>query len=133
MSQLLHKCTTKATTLEGDGLRCSFDWGVSRRGGSLEVLDDALKCGNWRIPYDTIDESVLLSMRQMLIPCYILRVAVGGTVYEFGLKSSSYWKGELPFPVVRERMRRPFSSWSVFAVYGVLLAYFIYVAWKRFW
>ena len=121
---------TKLTTAEGDDIRRSFNWVVSRR-GTLKVFDDALECGNFRIPYDTIDEAVLFSTRQMMIPAYVLRVASAGTLYQFGLNPSSYWKGELPFPVARENVRLQYSWFSITAR-TALVAYAVYFVWKHF-
>jgi hypothetical protein len=128
MSELLHKCMTKATTAEGTDIRRSFNWVVSRR-AYLKVCDDALECGDWRIAYDTIDEAVLFSTRTMLIPCYVLRVSADGTLYQFGLNPGSFWKGDLPFPVTREKMRLQYSWFSI-AVRIAFVGYMISLAWQ---
>jgi hypothetical protein len=60
-----------------------------------------LECGDWRIPYDAIDEAVLFSTKQMFIPCYVPRAAAGGRIYQFGLNPGLFWRGDLPFPVIR--------------------------------
>ena len=87
---LLHKCMTKATTAEGNALRHSENWLVSRR-ATLQVWSDRLVCGDWIIPYSIIVEAVLVSTRQMLIPCYILRVRTADRTYQFGLNPGRYW------------------------------------------
>jgi len=120
---------TKATAAEGENLRHSFNWVVSRR-GTLQVLSDALECGDWRIPYDSISEAVLFSTRQMFIPCYVLRVAANGTIYQFGLNPGSFWKGDLPFPVKREKLRLKFSWFSI-VVRVILLASIVYWLWTH--
>ena len=112
VSELLHKCMTKVTTAEGKDIRRCFNWVVSRR-AYLKVCDDALECSDWRITYDTIDEAVLFSTRTMFIPCYVLRVSAGGTLYQFGLNAGSFWKGDLPFAVHRERARLGYSYYSI--------------------
>ena len=129
MGELIHKCMTKATTAEGGDIRHSFNWVVSRR-GTLRVLSDALECGHWRIPYDSIDEAVLFSTRQMFIPCYVLRVSVDGTLYQFGLNPGSFWKGELPFPVQRETLRLKYSWFSII-VRTIAIAAIAYWIWQR--
>ncbi|MEM9906117.1 MAG: hypothetical protein AAF921_13950 [Cyanobacteria bacterium P01_D01_bin.44] len=58
MSKLLHRYMTKATIAEGDHIRRSFNWVMSRR-GLLKVYDDRLACGDWDIPYADIEEAVL--------------------------------------------------------------------------
>jgi hypothetical protein len=132
MAQVLHTCMTKATTAEGEDIRHSLNWVVSRR-GTLRVTSDALECGNWRIAYDDIDEAVLFRTRQAFIPCYVLRVRSHGRIYQFGLNPGSYWKGDLPFPVQRENARLGFSWFSVVVrvfLIGVLL-YFVYLRFGR--
>jgi hypothetical protein len=57
---------TKATTAEGDDIRYSHNWVVSRR-GILRVTTEGWECGNWYISYSDIQETVLFSTRQMFI------------------------------------------------------------------
>lgn len=130
MSNLLHRCMTKATTAEGDDIRHSLNWVVSRR-GSLRVMDDALECGNWRIPYDKIDEAVLFNTRaNFVIPCYVLRVKTEGKIYQFGLNPGKYWRGELPFSARREKLPLQFSWFSI-TVRVFLLISIGYLLWQR--
>ncbi len=127
----LHKCRTKATTAEGDNVRHSLSWVFSRR-AILQVWPDRLVCGDWAIPYSEIEEAVLFETRaNFIIPCYVLRVKVGFSIYQFGLNPSSFWKGELPFAVTRESMRAQFSPFSV-GVRVALIGYVIYLIWMRF-
>ena len=120
---------TKATTAEGDGVRRSVHWALSRR-GILEVRPGALACGDWLIPYGEIEEAVLYSVRQMLIPGYVLVVKSRGILYQFGLNWGPFWSRELPFPVRRERARLRYSWYSV-AVRVGLVALFGYWLWRR--
>lgn len=129
MADVLHTCMTKATTAEGDDIRHSFNWVVSRR-ASLTITSEALICGDWRIPYDTIDEAVLFQTRQWFIPCYVLRVKVKERIYQFGLNPNRFWKGELPFAVTRERMRLKHSTYSI-AVRIAFVAALVYWLWTR--
>jgi len=124
---MLHSCMTKATTAEGDDIRHSQNWLTSRR-GKLNVMSDSLVCGDWRIPYNEIDEAVLFRTSQMFIPCYVLRVKSNGVVYQFGLNPGRFWKGDLPFPVRREKVRFRFSPFSIVGriVLVLTLAYWIW-------
>lgn len=126
MSQLLHRCMTKATTAEGEDIRRSLNWVISRR-GILKVYDDRLECGNWIIPYGEMDEAVLFRVRQMFIPGYVLRVKTQGKVYQFGLNPGRYWGGELPFDVARESGR---YSWFSIAVRVVAIGFLAYLIWS---
>ncbi len=127
MAEVLHSCMTKATTSEGDDVRRSINWAVARR-GLLQVRPDALACGDWVIPYSEIDEAILYSVRQMLIPGYVLLVRSRGVVYQFGLNWGRFWMRDLPFPVRRERARLGYSWYSIavrVALFG-LLAYWLW-------
>ena len=127
---LLHKCLTKATTAEGDAARYSHNWAFSRR-AMLQVWSDRLVCGDWTIPYATISEAVLLTVRQMFRPCHILRVRTVERTYQFGLRATDYWAGELPFQVSREKGRLGYSAFSI-AVRLVIVGYLLYHLWERF-
>jgi hypothetical protein len=112
VTKVLHRCTTKATTAEGDGIRHSFNWAVSRR-GILEVRPDALASDDWVIPYSEIDEAILYSVRQMFIPGYVLLVRSRGATYQFGLNWGRFWSRDLPFPARREWARIGYSWYSI--------------------
>lgn len=131
MSKLLYKCMTKATTAEGDQIRHSLSWAVSRR-GSLKVYSDRLECGDWVIPNSEIQKAVLTSVRSTLfLPGYILRVETKEKSYQFGLNGGRFWKSELPFLVVRESGSLGFSGFSV-AIRIILVATLIYLLWRKF-
>jgi hypothetical protein len=88
---------------------------------------------NWRIPYEQIREAVLFSFRSSyLLPGYILKVDTGAAIYQFGLNGwGRFWKGELPFPVRRERGKLGASPFSI-AIGVVAIAYLAYWVWQRF-
>ena len=129
MDKPIHRCLTKATTAEGDQIRHSLSWVVSRR-AILKVMPDALVCGAWNIPYQDIDEAVLFSVWGMLVPGFVLRVKSRGRIYQFGLNWSPFWRRELPFPVRREKGK---LKWSVFSILVRLVAagYLLYLAWRH--
>lgn len=129
MTKPLHRCMTKATTAEGDGVRHSFNWAVSRR-GILEVGADSLASGDWVIPYSEIDEAILYSVRQMFIPGDILLVKSRSVTYQFGLNWGPFWTRDLPFPVRRESARIGYSWYSI-AVRVALLGLLAYWLWRR--
>ena len=127
MAEVIYSCMTKATTTEGDDIRRSANWLVSRR-ARLKVISDSLMCGDWTIAYDEIDEAVLFRTSQMFIPCYVLRVRANGAIYQFGLNPGRFWKGELPFPVRRESMKVAYSPFSIVVrlVFFAGLAYWLW-------
>jgi len=123
----LYRCMTKAVDAEGDQLRYSPAWVTARR-GILKVYPDRLACGDWTIPFAEIRESVLSSFRSTFgIPGYVLRVDTGAKTYHFGLNGNRFWKGELPFPVRRERTKLAYSVFSIVArcILVALLIYYL--------
>lgn len=129
MAELLRRCMTKATTAEGDDVRHSLNWVLSRR-GTLKIYTDRMECGDWVIPYSDIDEAVLFRTRQLLIPGYVLRVKSRGVIYQFGLNPSRFWAGELPFPARREQVRLGYSWYSI-TIRIILVGSVVYWVWNR--
>ena len=112
MSRLIHRCMTKLNLRDGPSIQYSSGW-VSSKRGTLRVMGDALEFKDYRLPYAEIEEARLISTSQMFIPCYVLQVLVGGQTYQFGLNPGSFWKGELPFPVIREDRKMGYSWFSL--------------------
>ena len=110
--ELLHECVTKATTSEGQDIRRSLSWVVSRR-AQLQLTDEALVCGDWTIPYKEIDDALLFTTRTLLKRAYVLRVKTGQRVYQFGLNYRPFWESDLPFPVRREAGSLGYSWFSI--------------------
>lgn len=132
MPELLHKCMTKATTAEGDQRKYGANWITSRR-GTLNVFDDRLECGDWRINYDEIKEAVLYSFRSVFlrIPGYILTVETKDRTYHFGLNGwGQFWKGNLPFLARREQGKIGLSWFSIIAR-TILFGFIGYLLWQR--
>ena len=127
---LLHRCMTKATTAEGDDIRRSLNWVMARR-GILKVYDNHLELGSWHLSYSDFDEAILFSIRQTLIPGYVLKIKTQGTIYQFGLNYNRFWKKELPFAVERRAMKLKLS-WFSMTIRVVSLAGLGYLIWQFF-
>jgi len=131
MCNLLHKCMTKATTAQGEQRRYGPNWVMSRR-GALKVFDDHLECGDWRIDYSEITGAVLCSFRSFFlrIPSYILTVETENRTYHFGLNGwGPFWKGDLPFPVQREKGKLGFIWFSI-AIRLIIVGWIVYFVWR---
>lgn len=127
----VHQCLTKATTAEGDQMRYGPNWLFSRR-GMLKVFDDRLVCGDWSIPFSEISEATLYSYQSsFFIPGYVLKVQTAQKTYHFGLNGSAYWKGDLPFPVKREKSNLGYSPFSV-VVRVLAVVCLVYWLWSKF-
>jgi hypothetical protein len=117
---------TKATRAAGDQLRYGINWALARR-AKLKLFSDHLECGNWRVEYREIDSAVLYSIRtNLIIPGYVLKIQTPKQTYHFGLYRGRFWKGELPFPVVREKGKLRYSWLSLIPRF-FLLSYVIYL------
>jgi hypothetical protein len=121
---------TKGVIADGDQLRIGPKWITSRR-GLLKLYSDRLECGDWMIAYVDIREAVLSSFRSPIlrIPGYVLAVRTDRDTYHFGLNGWGFWNGELPFPVVRQRVRLKVSPFSIVAR-AVLIGYAVYFTWN---
>lgn len=112
MGEVIYSFKAKATDREGDQLRWSLNWGFARR-GELRFTDQSIECGDWIIPYESIDDAVLLAIPTRFFTAYNIRVKSRGKTYNFQLKSPSAggWKHdpfpveEAPFPIRREFAR----------------------------
>ncbi len=108
-SEVIYQCRTRATNREGDRLRFSLNWALARR-AELRLTTSALECGDWTIPYDRIDDAVLVAVPFGRDNAYNLRIEAMGTTYQFQLKSTSpwrfvldpFWLGPTPLALRRE-------------------------------
>jgi hypothetical protein len=126
VSELQFACQAKY--VEGDE-RSSSPLGRSRR-VRLRVYDDVLEFDGKRIAYESIDEAVLISIRQLFIPSFVLRIECAGRTVRFGVNSDAFWRGDLPLPVRRVRGRVRLNPLSKVLRVALLLA-LIWYAWKR--
>jgi hypothetical protein len=111
---------TKGVKGAAEEFEYGMSWVTARR-ASLKVFEDRLECGDWTIPYASVSQAVLFETRQMFIPCYILKVRTDSEAYQFGLNGNKFWRGELPFAVVRERGRLKYSVFSILARIALLV------------
>ncbi|MFT7461770.1 MAG: hypothetical protein ACI9EF_000104 [Pseudohongiellaceae bacterium] len=96
VSQLLF--ATGAKFSDGEAL------GRARR-VRLRIFDDGIEVDHRRIAYAEIEEVVLISIRQLFVRSFVLRVESAGKTLKFGVSSHSFWRGELPFAARRVRGR----------------------------
>jgi hypothetical protein len=109
MDQVIYRCKTKATDREGDLIRPSLNWAFARR-GELRLTDRAIECGDWTIPYEEVDDAVLLAIPTRFGIAYNLKIKSQGRTYQFQVSSNSglrtivdpFWFGETPLPLRKE-------------------------------
>jgi len=116
----IHRCMTKGVHGAADQFEYGLGWVTSRR-ATLKVFRDRLECGNWTIPFSSIEQAVLFETKQWFIPCYVLKVRTNDSTYQFGLNPGKFWSGELPFEVERQKGRLKYSAFSI-AIRVVLAA-----------
>lgn len=125
----LHTCMTKATTAEGDQMMHGPNWVVAKR-GRLKVFADRLECGEWIIRNEEITEATLYSVRSLFfIPGYVLKIMTEEKSYHFGLNWGSFWRGDLPFAVAREKGTIGYTKFSII-IRVVLLGLALYYLWQ---
>ncbi len=94
MRDVIYRCKTKATDREGDTFRLSRNWYLARY-YELRLTRRAIECGDWTIPYDEIDDAVLMAISPPYMLGYVLWVKSRGKNYQFRLFSTSPWWWEL--------------------------------------
>ncbi|MFA4828816.1 MAG: hypothetical protein WC855_10825 [Thermodesulfovibrionales bacterium] len=106
-----------------------MDWATSKR-CLLKIADDYIETANIKIPFSEIQSATLrIVPSAFFIPgCILSVVNTTGTVHHFGLRYSSYWKGDLPFMVERLSSHVPLL-WPRRILILAILFWFI---WKIF-
>lgn len=125
----IHRCMTKGVKGLAAQFECGLSWVTSRR-GTLKIFIDRLECGNWRIPFNAIEQAILFETKQWFIPCYVLKVRTADTTYQFGLNPGKFWGGDLPFQVERQKGKLKHSSYSI-VIRVVLVAGIIWYFYSR--
>ena len=115
--QVIHRCATKAIRGGGEHVLMSPRWITAKR-GTLEVSSGGLRCGKWHIAYDDMDKAILHSVPWLWLLGFVRVVHAHGTVYQFGLNPSSFWKGDFPFQARRAADRS--NYWFVVNIVRVL-------------
>lgn len=127
METPLHRCMAKGMQKENDELSRSFSW-VTAKKGVLELHSDSLGFRDWRIAYADIEDARLYSIWSIL-PGYVLQIKSNGRVYQFGLNAGKFWRGELPFPVEREKGAVKNTIYSEL-IRILIVAYVVYLIWS---
>ena len=98
--------------------------------GKLTVEDDCLRFKNLflkpiDLPYNGLQNALLLSTKIAFINCYILCVRHSDGDYAFSLLKNKFWEGDLPFPVIRKDAKtvtseliREFAKGTISGVVG---------------
>lgn len=120
---------TKATTRESGVPRRSANWVTSRRGW-FKVLHDRIECGDWRIPFHTVESAVLYTGRSLFMTVSVLELRAGGKTYQFGFNPWVRVEQALPLELERRNVRFGYSPFSV----AMRVLVIVYLAWLvLFW
>jgi len=120
---------TKATTRESGPPRRSASWITARRAW-LEVFANRVECGNWIIPFESVEGAVLYTGRQWFIPMSVLELRTSTATYQFGLNPWARPERHLPLEVERQEVRLGTSAFSLL-LRIVLVAYLAFLVWRR--
>jgi hypothetical protein len=130
MASPIYSAWTKAIRTDDCAPGYSASWVTAHRGW-LNVFPDRLECGDTVISAEAVRDAVLYEARQWFIPVYILAVTTAEGTWQFGLNPWAKIASHLPFAFRRERVRLRYSAFSI-AVRAALIAYIIYVLFRRF-
>ena len=123
----LYRCLTKGVQGASEEFEYGLSWVTARR-GKLEVFSDRIECGDWRIPNEEIEDAVLFKTRPAFRTCYILKIRTADESYQFGLNGNSFWEGELPFEVRREKGHLEYSNFSI----AIRIVVIVFLLWYFF-
>jgi hypothetical protein len=147
MSTLLHRSAVKGIREAGQTLASAKPGGFSlrrvwARRAFLNLYDDAIECGDWRIPFLEIQQAELLSLPYFFTQAYCLRVQTGSALYQFTVSPSRFWKGDIPFAANRSRYSGPTVIFAQVLRIATLVClqtfppvgvpYLLYVIWLHF-
>ena len=110
--EILLRCRTRQTIRVGSRLRFSLGWIFARR-RDLILTTDALGFGDLHLPYEEIEDAVIVSVACASWVSRTLFIWRDGSTYGFQLPTVSSWStrphpdwdGPLPFPVRYERRK----------------------------
>jgi len=83
MENLLYKCMTKATDKENGDPGYSKNWIYARR-AMFKIFEKQIRCGDWVIELDKIENMTLYKTKQGFFPVEILKVEMDHKIYQFG-------------------------------------------------
>lgn len=129
MATLLHKCFVKGTTGEVEAPRYSHNWAFARRAW-FKIYNDHFVCGDWNIPFSTIDGATLYRIRQLFIPGHVLHLRVGSKSYQFGFNPWCRIDRHLPIKFDLTEARLAYSTYSAIIRLVILAAFVSYVVWR---
>ncbi|HXV63220.1 MAG TPA: hypothetical protein VEK15_21150 [Vicinamibacteria bacterium] len=130
MDNVVYRAWTKGIRDGAHKPRYGMEW-LSARRGWFKVFDDRIECGNWSIPYSSIQEAVLFKSRQVLIPVSVLRLATPESTYQFGFNPWVQVEGHLPFQVRNEEIGLKYSAFF-FALRIAVLGSVVFLIWRTF-
>ena len=121
---MAYRCWTKATRREAGPPRHSASWLLARRTW-LEFHPDRVTCGDWAVPFASVESATLYKTRQLFVPVSVLELATGDGVFQFGLNPWVNVILHLPIKLTVKHARLRYSLFSVMA----LVAFFASLLW----
>lgn len=107
----------------------SSDWATSKR-SVLQYSKDHMEVAGITIPFSEIKSAAIRIVPSafFISSCILTVVMEDGVTHHLGVKYSSFWKKEFPFPVERSKSKAPLL-WQrrvlVLGFIGVIIWYFI--------
>lgn len=126
----LYQCWCKATASEDLEPRYSHNWVLARRAQFL-VFDNMVKCGDWCIPFDDVQEAIVYHTRQWFIPLRILKLVTKDASYQFGFNPWAKPIEHLAVEYSEQTVRLGYSPFSIAIRVGILV-WLAYEGWRYF-
>jgi len=88
-----------------------------------------VECGDWKIPFDTIEKAIAYRTKQMFIPATVLHLITKDGSYQFGFNPWARPLEHLDLDVTELSVRIKYSAFSI--VVRISLVIYLVHLWLR--
>ena len=118
-------------TEQEEDIKYGSNWTTSQR-AIIILTDKRIKCGQWEIRLDEIENAKLVKVSSMFIPVYILKLKTTNKGYfQFGMQMNQEWVNQTVLPLELEEGKLKYSYFSL-AIRIFIIAYLVHWIIKRF-
>lgn len=125
-----YKAWCKATDREDSEPRYSYKWAISRRAW-FRIYEDRVECGDWKIPFESIEKAIVYKTKQMFIPATVLQLITKSKSYQFGFNPWASPIQHLQVEVEEKSIKLKYSALSI-AIRVFLIGYLIYFIYSKY-
>lgn len=104
MPDARYTCWTKVTDRLSGPPRLSLRW-LSARRGWFRIFDDHVACGDWQIPFDSVEQAIAYRfVGPLLLPATVLEIQTRDKTYQFGFLPWAQPLQHVPFGIEQRRV-----------------------------